>query len=64
MKQPKTRSQMYQGDGSNVNVHFIYLKPEGIGILFNSILEFAILSDFKLRDVIIWHLTFITASIL
>ena len=45
---------MYQTEGQNDNICTFYL-CEGIGknFPFNSILDFAILSDFKMRTVII-----------
>ena len=36
-------------------VHFILLEGIGKRKPFNSILDFAILSNFKMRNVIIWH---------
>ena len=37
------------------NVTLIKIEDTGKTIPFNSILEFSILSDFKMRNVIIWH---------
>ena len=53
----KTRSQKYQVEGLNVIYKYSFILFEGIGkrIPFNSILKFAILSEFKMRNVIIWH---------
>ena len=37
-----------------------HLQPVcAVSILFNSVLEIAILSDFKMENVIIWHLAVI-----
>ena len=48
---------MYQVEGLSGNICTIYILFEGIGkkFPFSSILDFAILSDSKMRNVIIWH---------
>ena len=38
-----------------INVTLIWFEGTGKTTSFNSILEFSILSDFKMRNVIIWH---------
>ena len=48
-------SQMYQAEGLNNNVTLIWFEGTCKTIPFNSILEFSILSDFKMRNEIIWH---------
>ena len=47
---------MYHDEGLNV-IYVIFILFEGNDnrIPFNSILNFAILSDFKMRIVITWH---------
>ena len=51
------KSQMYQVEGlsNKKNVALIWFEGTGKTIPFNSVLEFSILSDFKMRNVIIWH---------
>ena len=52
------KSQMYQVEGKIIkNVTLIWFEDTGKTIPFNSVLEFStsILSDFKMRNVIIWH---------
>ena len=48
---------MYKVGGLNDNICTFYLFCEGTfkSVPFNSYLDFAIFSDFKMKNVIIWH---------